>query len=247
LLTTDLNVILRPPVIYAVTLEGGMKLGGKQQTPKDQRKVPIAPPKNVQELEKQNKIDPKIDPEAEVSLNPAKPKVTPTPKPKATPIPKATPTKPKATPVPKATPKPTPKKPAPVDIDKELEKAVQRYSGESTDAGGKGFGAGRMGGRSMGGGELRPPEFFAYKRILEEHIRSGWNWPYADQNLATEIEFSLSPDGDISNLSIVVSSGSREFDDSVIRAVKKASPAPPPPVTVYDRYFREIRTKFSPQ
>jgi hypothetical protein len=139
-----------PPVIYAVTLEGGMKLGGKQQTPKDQRKVPIAPPKNVQELEKQNKIDPKIDPKLKCRLTRLNQRLPLRQNRKRRRFRKPHRPNQRATPVPKATPKPTPKKPAPVDIDKELEKAVQRYSGESTDAGGKGFGAGRMGGAQYG-------------------------------------------------------------------------------------------------
>ena len=30
--------------------------------------------------------------------------------------------------------------------------------------------------KGMGGGLQRPPEFFAYKKLLEGAIKGGWHW-----------------------------------------------------------------------
>ena len=233
------------PVVYSVTLEGGKKLGGIAQVPKKETKK-VVPPKKVREKPKPKKEEPP-DKDAEVKL--PKEKEEKKEEKKATPAPTAKP-KPKATPKPKpkpkkATPKPTPKKPTKADINKQWQNATQRYFGESTEAGGEGFGAGKLGGNSMGGGVVRPPEFFIYKRILEEHIKSGWRWHERRAGLIAVVEFKISTDGKLSDIKLAKRSSSREYDDSVMRAVYKASPVPIPPQKVY-RYFASVRMTFDP-
>ncbi len=238
------------PIVYSITLEGGERLGGVSQVPKDDKKTALAPPKNVsekkEEIEKpsEEKKDEKPevpDEKAEVSVSekkeevkkePEKPKEKPTEKPK--PTPKAEP---------KKTPKP--KVATAADIDKEYQKAMQRYLGESTDAGGKGFGAGKLGGKSMGGGTVRPPEFFQYRDRLKAYIKRGWAWYDTSATLSTWVVFDIAEDGTLSNIEISQSSGNREFDDSVYRAVVKASPVPRPPENVY-QWFEKVRIEFTP-
>ena len=99
----------------------------------------------------------------------------------------------------------------------------------------------------MGGGLVRPPEFFAYLRILERHIKDGWRWYDDTTPLRVQIEFEIAPDGIVSGIRIAASSGSAKFDDSVLRAIKKASPVPPPPPSVYEQYFKSVRMTFDPQ
>lgn len=262
-LTPD-NTAFIQPEIYSVTFEGGKKLGGIAQVPAKNADKQLAPPKLVKEQEPQPpkvevkepaKKEPAVEqppevPDAEVSLSESTPVPTATPKPKATQKPKP----PAATPTPKIVKKqpakptaaPKPKEPSLSDINKQLEQAMQRYRGESSRAGGTGFGAARIGGSGMGGGVVRPPEFFAYLRVLEGQIKQGWKWYDNTTPLIAQVVFRISENGDISDIRISSSSGISGFDDSVLRAVKKASPVPPPPPIVYE-YFREVRMTFDPR
>ncbi|MCB0332371.1 MAG: cell envelope integrity protein TolA [Bdellovibrionales bacterium] len=246
------------PIVYSVTLDRGKNVGGITQAPKEKKKEPIAPPKKVaaeppvtvqEKSSKEQKEEPQ--PDAEVSLA-EKETPQPTPAPTQKPKPKATP-KPK--PKPKATPKPKPQKKVPpkkkeptlAEINKRLQDAVQRYSGPSTDAGGEGFGG--VGGDSksgFGGGQLRPPEFFQYQKTLEYYIKSGWRWHDTSSNLRARVCFAISQSGEISDVHLCGSSGNSLYDESIIRAVRKANPLPPPPAKVYD-FFKSVRFIFSPQ
>ena len=131
------------------------------------------------------------------------------------------------------------------DVNKELQKAMQRYLGNSVNAGGQGFGAAKTGGNDMGGGIVKPREFFIYMSLLKDKVKSGWRWPYNDGLIAT-IEFYISPQGVISSPKIIKSSGNSQFDDSVIRSVLQANPLPPPPPTVYND-FRQVNMIFDPR
>ncbi len=140
---------------------------------------------------------------------------------------------------------PAKKEPSLKEIDDRLQKALQRYTGESTDAGGEGFGAAGGTGQGMGGGTQRPPAFFRYRDTLENYIKSGWRWHDQREALVTRICFAISPGGEISSVRICGSSGNSNYDDSAYRAVMKANPVPAPPVEVY-RWFKEVRMTFNP-
>lgn len=118
------------------------------------------------------------------------------------------------------------------------------YSGESADAGGTGFGAARLGGEGMGGGTLQSLEFVAYRNELERHIKSGWHWFSRSVELEAQVLITILPSGAIQDANIVSGSGNRNFDDSVLRAVYKASPVPAAPERVYE-HFRSVRITFN--
>jgi protein TonB len=238
-----------PQVIYSVTLEGGKSLGGLAQTAKKE-KTQMAPPKKIQEPQKTTpakaeekkvaikKPEPKPEPKKvepkkeEVKLKPKEIQKKPEPK--------------KAPPPKKVEPKKQPAaKESQADIDKRLQQAVQRYTGESTAAGGAGFGAGRLGGEGMGGGVQRPPEFFTYKGVLEDFLKAGWRWYDPNANLQALVSFEMKPTGELFNVKLVASSGVSQYDESVLRAVQKASPVPMPPENVY-QFFKEVRITFVP-
>lgn len=245
---------LPEPVIYSVSIEPGKVLGGKSQVAKDDKPSPISPMKNVsadaprQETQPEDKKaeQEKAPEDAEVSIAEKKP----TPEPKKTPPAKPTPAKqqakPTAAPTAKADSKSN-KKSDGDEVDKRLQAALQRYLGESTDAGGKGFGAGRVGGAGMGGGEVRPPEFFKYRDLLLSRIKEAWRWYDTAAAHITQIAFELQPDGTAKNVRVVRGSGDASYDESVVRAVLKASPFPPPPPSVYEKYFRSVTTTFDPR
>ncbi len=256
----------KDPVIYSVTMEGGKELGGKTQAPDPKAKTQIAPPKNVQEPETQKKeekktetkeeekkITPKEVEDAEVSLQEkkkeeerlkkeeeakkkeeeAKKKKEEEQKKKDEEKKKLEEKKKKAAEERKA-------------VDKNLQQAMQRYLGESANAGGKTFGAARLGGTGMGGGVVRPPEFFTYLKILEEHIKSGWRWNDTSAALVAQVQIEIEPDGTVRDVILRKGSGNSLYDDSIIRAVRKASPVPTPPVTVY-QYFKSVLLTFDPR
>lgn len=223
-----------PPlgIIYSVTLEAGQSLGGLSQVPSEKNSQQ-APPKKVQTTtqktasksitkvkEKENKTKVTQQEKSELKIKDKKQtKVEPN----------------------KAKPQETA-----ADINKQLENALQRYRGESSDAGGKGFGAAALGGKGMGGGVVLPAEALAYRDLLRNVIKEGWRWYDTRAALVAWVTFDISKDGTISSVVLSTSSGNREFDESVLRAVWKASPLPSPPEKVYS-FFKQVRFAFDPR
>lgn len=247
---------LPEPVVYSISIEAGKNLGGVSQVPKDNKPSQIAPMKNiaaeakkepeVQEQEKDKKPEEPVD-DAEVSTAEKKPTPKPTaqPTPPKVATPKTTPTPAKKTDV-KSDSKNT-KKSDGEEVDKRYQAALQRYLGESSDGGGKGFGAAKAGGSGMGGGVVRPPEFFVYEKIVRSRIKEAWRWYDTNSTLITVISFDIEPDGVIKNVRLVKTSGDSSYDESVLRAAMKASPLPAPPKSVYEQYFKSVRITFDPR
>lgn len=245
---------LPEPVVYSISIESGKNIGAMSQVPKDDKPTEVAPLKNVaapeeksvEEKPEQPTDDKAIEPEDDSEVSTVETKPTPRPKPTAQPT-----AKPTAKPEP--TKKPTTKKDQQTKksdgetVDKRLQAGLQRYLGESSDAGGKGFGAASVGGKGMGGGVQRPPEFFIYEKIVRSRIKEMWRWHDTRTQLITQVAFEIEPDGRVKNVRVVKSSGDGGFDDSVVRAVSKASPLPPPPVSVYEQYFKSVRITFDPR
>ncbi len=253
----------KDPVVYSVTIEGGKSLGGMSQAPDPKTKTAAAPPKNVQdpvqkkseekveELKKEDQkvTAPKEVEDAEVSLlekkklEEQKKKVEEAKK-KEEAEKKRVEEKKRLEEQKKK--EAEEKKKQQQVIDKNLQQAMQRYLGESSNAGGKGFGAARLGGQGMGGGVVRPPEFFTYMKILEQHIKSGWRWNDTSAALVAQVQIEIEPDGMVKSVTLRQRSGNVLFDDSVVRAVKKASPVPIPPQKVYE-YFASVLLTFDPR
>ena len=232
-----------PAVIYSVTLEGGKSLGGVSQVPKDDKEQSVAPPKKVSGAEEEAQL--KAAKDAEVSLaekRKAEEEKRRLEKKKLEEQKKKEEEKKKL-----EEKKKQEKKPNITDINKRLNAAMQRYSGESTDAGGQGFGSGALGGKKMGGGVVRPPAFFLYRDQLKSHIKQGWRWFDTSAELLAIVEFEIKPDGTLDHINLVQGSGNGPYDESVLRAVYKASPVPPPPAEVYEQFFKSVTMRFDPR
>lgn len=93
-------------------------------------------------------------------------------------------------------------------------------------------GAGGGGGGAQGTVRLSP-ELRDYFRRLEERVRSSWVLPGAlvrdAAKLVVELRIVIEKDGRVSEERIERGSGDPYFDDSVRRAIRKASPLPVPP------------------
>ncbi len=99
------------------------------------------------------------------------------------------------------------------------------------------------------GGSGRPgasPEKMAvYYGIIRLQVMDSWvlQGDRFGENLETEVLINIGKEGGILKQTIERSSGNPEFDRSVMRAIAKASPFPPPPEDV----DTEIQFKFTPK
>ena len=209
-------------VVYSISIESNSVLGGITQVPEKDAKTEIAPPKKADTPSPAKEDD--ESKKEEVVIEKEKPKKETKEEVKKQPKPSPTPKKtsvPKTTPKPKVTPKPT--------KDQNYQSALQKYLGESTDAGGKGFGSTGQGtGKSMGGGVVKSPEWFRYRDLLISHVKKGWNWHDPSKNIIASVSFEIQSDGQVKNIKLVQTSGDSNYDSSVLRAVGKASPVPVP-------------------
>lgn len=249
--------------IYSVTMEGGKTIGGRSQVAENDKKSQVAPPKNVSEpapKKEQQAEEKKVEEKKEVVKeeqkkieNKKEENTVPLEKPKEVPPVKEQPKKEepakkdeKKTEKTEGKVKPPDKKEKPVDINKEFQNVMQRYLGDSTEAGGKGFGAAKIGGESMGGGVVKPREFFLYLEKLKNTLKGHWTWFDKNNLLIATVQIFIEPNGDVTSVRIRKTSGNSLFDESVIRAVKEASPVPPPPAVVYND-FRIVDIVFDPR
>src|SRR5512134_936280 len=78
-----------------------------------------------------------------------------------------------------------------------------------------------------------PPEILAYARALDEKVRANWTVPELAQRdakkLMVQVRITIEKDGRVSNVRMERVSSNPYFDDSVRRAIQKASPLPIPP------------------
>lgn len=213
------------PIVYSITIEGGKKLGGMSQVPDEKNKSMIAPPKNTSAKEKKEE---KQDKPQEVKKE-EKAKIPEADKGEVQ-------IKKKEAKEDKKSKDETKKKNEEKPKTKErYEDVMQRYLGESSAAGGSGFGAAALGGKGMGGGTLISPEHMAYLNKIKEYVQSGFFWNDPSSRLQCDITFSVGMDGKISDPVISASSGNRTYDDAALRAVLKANPLPAPLASFYGR------------
>ncbi len=107
--------------------------------------------------------------------------------------------------------------------------------------GGKGYGIG-SGTGSLG--MLKDPEFLLYYQKVEERIKDAWSFYGGNKNLTTSVEFAIGPDGKVAGISVKQSSHNTSFDQSVVRAVQRAAPFPPPPEKYRDQFAQGIQAVF---
>lgn len=96
----------------------------------------------------------------------------------------------------------------------------------------------------MGGGTLASAEKLAYQNALLAHVKGGWRWLGGTEVLITKVEAKILQDGRVQDVSVIQSSGNRNFDDSAVRAVFKASPVPPAPAHLYAEFFATVTFTF---
>ncbi|MFQ5902564.1 MAG: TonB family protein [Candidatus Binatia bacterium] len=112
---------------------------------------------------------------------------------------------------------------------------------------GEGEGADALGEGGRGGrGIIKGVEFLIYRNRMLYLIRERWTWVGKRTDLEVTVRFGIQESGEIVGLRILRASGDPSFDDSVFRAVKKASPLPPPPES-YRKDFMDVELTFRPK
>lgn len=90
-----------------------------------------------------------------------------------------------------------------------------------------------------------------YAALIKSLTSQYWNRPpSARNNMVAEIRISLSPFGDVLDITMVKSSGNEEFDRSVVQAIRRASPfseLKDLERRIFDQYFRRITFRFRPE
>lgn len=134
-------------------------------------------------------------------------------------------------------------------------------TGDDTDAGaeapegpagggpvaGKVASAGRGMGIGPGTGSMgiqQDPDFLLYYQAMQEQIKKSWSFIGGSNDLTATVDFAIGPDGALAAVKIGKSSNDPAFDDSVIRAIRRAAPFPPPPEKFRDRFGAGVEALF---
>ena len=125
----------------------------------------------------------------------------------------------------------------------EQQRAAQQQA-TSTVPGDKPGAANYGPGTGMGGGIQKSPEFIRYQNVIKDQVKNSWTWVGRRTDLKVTVNVSIQENGEITGLRLVGTSGDRSFDESVIRAIKKASPLPPPPAE-FRREFMNVILPFN--
>jgi len=128
------------------------------------------------------------------------------------------------------------------------ESASKPSKGEVLSAGtGEGDGAAAIGSGGRGGpGIVKGIDFIIYQNRMLLTIKENWAWIGQRSDLRVVVHFGIKENGEIFGLKIVQPSGDRSYDESVLRALKKSSPLPPPPES-YRKDFADVELTFRPR
>lgn len=122
-----------------------------------------------------------------------------------------------------------------------------REQGERISAGpSEGEGAAAAGSGGRGGGIVKGIDFLVYRNQMLRLIRDRWAWVGKRSDLEVTVRFAIQENGEIASLKIAQSSGDLSYDDSVFRAIRRASPLPPPPES-YRKDFMDVELTFRPK
>jgi colicin import membrane protein len=111
---------------------------------------------------------------------------------------------------------------------------------------GEGEGAAALGPGGRGGGVVKGIEFISYRNRVLTTIRENWSWVPQRTDLKVTVHFGIKENGEIVGLKIVQPSGDRTYDESVLRALRKSTPLPPPP-EAHRADFMDYTITFTPK
>jgi TonB family protein len=106
---------------------------------------------------------------------------------------------------------------------------------------GAGYGVG-TGKGSMG--IQQDPQFLLYYQTVQDRIKKAWNYVGGSADLTTSVTFAIGSDGSLTGVKLTQSSRDPAFDDSVIRAIRRAAPFPPPPEKYRPEFGEGVEADF---
>ena len=241
--------------VYSVDLVGGERLGGKtlealrkRATPKKKikKKKKVKQPKTARVIPSK----PKFVPKKPIQRVKKKPKEKPAPvnlSKKATPAKKEPKKKEKQEGISDSTRERLIQ--AALNRVRERAEATKRKEVETQppiSGPREGSGAASLGEGGQGGGVLKGVEFLIYRNRMLQAIKDRWAWVGRRTDLEVTVRFGVRENGEIIALRITEPSGDGSYDDSVLRAVRKASPLGPPPEN-YRKDFMDVELTFRPK
>jgi len=216
---------------------------------KPQYQVRLVRPQEVSSLAKpkQKKVV-KPTPPPQVSKPTPKPKKVVVPKKKETPPKEEKAEKPppekkepekkvEQKPEPKPAPVEAPPEPAPEEILNEALARIEKRAGSREKV------AANVPGRSSSPWEEKQKEieYSAYYDQVERAVRENWippqNMNFDEESAIAVVSLTLLPDGRVLKSYIEETSGDPQFDQSVMRAILKSTPFPPPPIGLKQQSF----------
>ncbi len=93
-------------------------------------------------------------------------------------------------------------------------------------------------------GILQDPEFLLYYKTVQDQIKKAWTFTGGSNDLTATVDFAIGPDGALTAVKIGTSSNDPSFDDSVLRAIRRAAPFPAPPEKFRDQFSAGIKAVF---
>jgi len=238
-----LSALFHAVLFLAVLLTSGT--GGARVVYKPQYQVRLVRPEEVPSLAKPKaKKVVKPMPPPEVAKPKAKKVVVPDKKVEKPPAAKKRPEK-KAEKQPEPKPAPAvekPKDPAPEEVLEEALARIQKRAGSREKL------AANMPAKSSGWEERQKEiKYNEYYDQVERAVRESWippqNMDFEEGSAMTVVSLTLLPDGRVLKSYIEEPSGDPQFDQSVMRAILKSTPFPPPPIGLEQQSF-ELGLRF---
>jgi len=126
-------------------------------------------------------------------------------------------------------------------------KSTKRSNGEggrveaNVETPGKGAGVGSGEGSV---GIQQEAAFLLYYKQVQDKIKKAWSFGGSNPELTATVTFGINPDGTLSALKVSSSSHNRAFDNSVVRAIRRAAPFPPPPDKYRSQFAQGVDAVF---
>ncbi len=111
----------------------------------------------------------------------------------------------------------------------------------STARAGAGYGVGPGTGSA---GIQQDPEFLLYYSSVQDKIKKAWNFTGGSSDLTAVVDYAIGSDGTLTGVKIAKSSNDPAFDDSVLRAIRRAAPFAPPPEKYRDQWSGGVEATF---
>ncbi len=90
-----------------------------------------------------------------------------------------------------------------------------------------------------GGDTLRGLPFILYTQEVKQRVKQSWIVAEHKSGLTAVVRFGILANGEVVEVELVERSGDIVFDESAMRAVRKANPLPPPPEAYRNEFTRQ--------